>query len=174
VLCWECQFSSKKVCCANSFVSSFSLVRQMSGLLLLFCFGLALAQDPAPSWLAYAKTTCAGQVTRVSANTVVPPKPTSQGAYTAWWFGIEDPNNINLIQVKCFVNIMGGFFFILICFASRSFPRGPNVATTTIIASSTSSTDGTEASIGTVKREGKKKTMKLKSLFQGKQVTVKV
>ena len=58
------------------------------------------AQDPAPSWVKYAHASCpAGSpITHLSATTIVPPPPAEIGGYPALWFGIEDVNNINLLQ----------------------------------------------------------------------------
>ncbi len=82
----------KKLFCFVSEGCDFGIHIQMYFVLLFFVVCCVKAQDPAPSWLAYAKTHCSGQVTRVSATTIVPAKPKNGGAYTSWWFGIGNLN----------------------------------------------------------------------------------
>eukprot|EP01116_Phalansterium_solitarium_P014482 TRINITY_DN3217_c0_g1_i1.p1 TRINITY_DN3217_c0_g1~~TRINITY_DN3217_c0_g1_i1.p1 ORF type:complete len:248 (-),score=62.45 TRINITY_DN3217_c0_g1_i1:99-842(-) len=61
---------------------------------------VALAQDPAQGWLAYAKgvSPSGGILTHVAAKWRVPSNPAQGGAFYSPWFGIESSDNLNLIQ----------------------------------------------------------------------------
>eukprot|EP01116_Phalansterium_solitarium_P003808 TRINITY_DN1463_c0_g1_i1.p1 TRINITY_DN1463_c0_g1~~TRINITY_DN1463_c0_g1_i1.p1 ORF type:complete len:228 (+),score=85.76 TRINITY_DN1463_c0_g1_i1:229-912(+) len=63
---------------------------------------VADAQDPASSWLGYAKavnpTGGDSVVSFAAAKWVVPDNPEVWGAYLTPWFGIETSDNLNLIQ----------------------------------------------------------------------------
>ncbi len=70
-------------------------------LLVLACLGYACAQDPADSWLCYARATSpdGSGVTRVFARTTIPLQPpTDPNGEPAFWFGIEPANNLWLAQ----------------------------------------------------------------------------
>jgi len=63
--------------------------------------GLALAQDPADSWLAYTVAKGNGKlVTQVNMTWAVPAYPTTRdgGNAPGWWFGIEPEPAMDLIQ----------------------------------------------------------------------------
>lgn len=66
------------------------------------CSSVVFAQDPAPSWLAYAATKCPFEhqkITFMSASWTVPPlPPLSDNVYFTPWFGIETSDNLNLLQ----------------------------------------------------------------------------
>ncbi len=70
------------------------------GLMLSMFACIAVAQDPASSWVAWAHASCPGRITRLEASTAVPPLPSQVGvgAQPAFWFGIEDAHNVNLLQ----------------------------------------------------------------------------
>lgn len=75
----------------------------MSALSVLCVFAaaaLAVAQDPAQGWLAYAQgiSPIGGVITHVSAKWRVPSNPVTGGGFYSPWFGIEASDNLNLIQ----------------------------------------------------------------------------
>ena len=69
-------------------------------LVLMYFVVCNFAQDPAISWLAWAHASCpeGTKVTHLSAGSIIPKDPQMNGGYPALWFGIEDPNNVNLLQ----------------------------------------------------------------------------
>merc|ERR1711907_77309 len=71
---------------------------------------LASAQDPAGSWLTYAHTSLNGlPIQHFYAEAVVPKYPSLFGGSAAYWIGIEDRNNLNLIQPIMVKHEIGGF-----------------------------------------------------------------
>jgi len=65
------------------------------------CAAFAAAQDPADSWLAYAKASGNGsQILSANMTWVVPAYPATRGGGNApgWWFGIEPVPALDLIQ----------------------------------------------------------------------------
>lgn len=67
----------------------------------------ALAQDPGPNWIVYAKTECpAGkQLTKMTAQWIIPENGKDMkdlGEFWTPWFGVETSDNMNLMQpVTC-------------------------------------------------------------------------
>merc|ERR1711916_171190 len=64
------------------------------------CVGLAAAQDPASSWLAYTQYTATDTITLMNVTWTVPEYPTDRlgGPAPGFWFGVEDTANMVLIQ----------------------------------------------------------------------------
>lgn len=61
---------------------------------------VAVAQDPAPGWLAYATAQCpAGtRITHMEAKWTVGQDPPQSFAFFSPWFGIDTSDNLNLLQ----------------------------------------------------------------------------
>ncbi len=60
-------------------------------LIVVAIVSLSSAQDPAGSWLTYAKAQVPGVMLKFFyAEATVPPYPTLPGSSAAWWIGVED------------------------------------------------------------------------------------
>merc|ERR1711916_93408 len=60
------------------------------------CVGLAAAEDPASSWLAYTQYTATDTITLMNVTRTVPEYPTDRlgGPAPGFWFGVEDTANM--------------------------------------------------------------------------------
>lgn len=69
-------------------------------LLLALLLAIAVAQDPAPGWLAYATAQCpAGtRITHMEAKWLVGQNPPDSFAFFSPWFGVDTTDNLNLLQ----------------------------------------------------------------------------
>jgi hypothetical protein len=72
----------------------------MQILLVVFCIGFVIGQDPAGGWMGYATATNpgGGRITYIEATWINGNNPKSGGAFFSPWFGIEASDNLNLIQ----------------------------------------------------------------------------
>ena len=68
------------------------------GICLMTLASVVAAQDPASSWLTYAHTTTGKPIQSFYAELIVPSYPRVSGGSPAFWIGIEDRKNLNLIQ----------------------------------------------------------------------------
>mmetsp|Transcript_2044 Transcript_2044/g.2561 ORF Transcript_2044/g.2561 Transcript_2044/m.2561 type:complete len:226 (+) Transcript_2044:57-734(+) len=76
------------------------MMSKLVGIIAVFVAGIN-AQDPANSWLGYAKgvnPANTGIITMMEAYWKVPSKPKYTGCRFTPWFGIETSDNLNLIQ----------------------------------------------------------------------------
>ena len=74
-----------------------------SSLIVVLLLGCVLGQDPAQSWLGYAKAvqsnhTSQDIITKIEVYWTNPSNPTRDGCRFCPWFGIETSDNYNLIQ----------------------------------------------------------------------------
>ena len=76
------------------------------GICLMTLASVVAAQAPASSWLTYAHTTTGKPIQSFYAELIVPSYPRVSGGSPAFWIGIEDRKNLNLIQPVRLANLV--------------------------------------------------------------------